>query len=329
MEIQGFISLFEGYWPYAKNYKAPKQQDLWAEIIDGIPDDLIQYALKRYARTKKNPPTVLDMEQWLWPLMDSWAARNPASGLGADWIRRRAAWKAEQDEADLKPPIERPCEVCEAVIRWSDDVPPKRFDVDGGMLYKPVPDPDREGEWFALRCPACSGPGRHWPQPKGNSLLARYGSPGALPVPPREQFAAGEWVPLSKTPGGPLWDTVLAERIMTRADPRFLECFRWQRRAVKNSRAKIVAAITAEQEAWEAEQRAERMARLEAKIRERDGGDAAATEPEHIQHALALALEPAPDDAPEPGADLDVPDFGPDPDSGEFDDPGPDDTPPF
>lgn len=329
MEKQQFTSLFEGYWPFAKNYKAPKQQDLWAEIIDGIPDDLIQYALKRYARAKKQPPTVVEFEAWLWPLMDAWAARNPETGIGADWIRRRKAWREAEEQVDRKDPIVRTCDGCGYTIRSSDEIPPKRFPMDGGLVYKPVP--ERPGEWYALRCPLCGGPSHHRAAHKGDTLLARYGPPSALPVPPPDEWMSGEWVPIAKTPGGPMLDTLHMERILSPADPRFVECFAWQRRAVANSRAKIAAAIAAEQEAWEAEQKAQRIAAMEAKLAERAAAEDAA-KPRPMQQALALAVaDEDPESAPaefEPGADLDEPAPDPVPDDVA---PGSDvdDTPPF
>lgn len=308
MELQGFLSLFEGYWPGARNIKAPLQQKLWLETVDGIPDDLLIYAVKRYARSAKYPPTVIEFEKHLWPLMDSWAARHPEHSLAAEWIRRQEAWMQAASEADTKPPLRRDCDGCGMSIRREDAIPPKRFEVDGGLVFKEV-----DGEWFAARCPLCGGPGSHRPAPGGRTKLARFCGPNSLPVPARDEIH--HWKAIADTPGGPLWDVVVTERLYAGPDPRFIEWTAWVRTAIDNSRARIQGMIAAEQAAWETKLRDERVAAMEAHRQKRAAAQAAA---EPAPEQAVLVMEP-----PEPGADLDepAPDLAPGPD--------PDDTVPF
>lgn len=260
MTVDDFIALFRGYWPQAKNVAASKQKLLWAEIIEGIPDDVIAYGLKRYARQEQFPPTVIKFERWLWPLMDAWAERNPVNYQASEWRRRRTAMLSQEQE-DHEPPTTQECEGCLTHIRFeANTVPPKRFAGDGGLVFREGPD----GRWYAARCPLCSGP-EAFRKPYWSPTMAD--APNALPVPNSRDWEAVLWLPVKSTPIAPahhrahLSPNALAALEAAEQDPpeegkprlpepsriKFKgfpngsqrEWFAWLRRAVENTRRVI------------------------------------------------------------------------------------------
>lgn len=193
MTPEDFVALYRGYWPRAQNVAAPRMRELWGEVTERVPDEVVGYGLKRYARGTDKPPTVVDFERYLWGLMDAWAHRHPDRVEGSSWMRwRRQVRDDAPDQVEIKP-----CEGCRDPIRFTrTERGLQRFPTDGGLVYKLV-----DGAWFAARCPVCGGPEIHR-RPRGAHRLIE--APNALPLPDPDAWKSGDWVPLADCPGGDL-----------------------------------------------------------------------------------------------------------------------------
>ena len=242
-----FVALFRGYWPNARNVAAPKQQEMWADTLYGIPDDVVAYGMLRYARSAEHPPTVLQFERFIWPLMDAWSEKNPMHSLSQQWRARMR--KLSEAEADHSPPQRRACETCGTDIRFDALPPHKRFSGDGGLVFR-----QHAGQWYAACCPQCGGP-------ELRRVFARRtlrNCPMSLPLPRAADLESGAWKPVRVTPGGPLLavargvaDTLkLAfasqwkggpSRLARRVHPAWDAYFDWVEVAIRNTRAVIEA----------------------------------------------------------------------------------------
>jgi hypothetical protein len=238
-----FVALFRGYWPNARNVAAPRQQEMWAETLYGIPDDVIAYAMRRYARSAEHPPTVLQFEKYIWPLMDAWSDQHPMHSLASAWRRRMQ--QLAQSENERVPPVSRDCETCGAAIRFEAPPVNRRFASDGGLMFR-----EHAGQWFAARCPQCGGP-------ELRRVFARRSlaeCPLALPVPRPGDLESGVWRPVRATPGGPLlaagqglcralklaFHAIGSASKLTRSvHPVWDLYFDWERAAIQNTRAAI------------------------------------------------------------------------------------------
>ncbi|MFQ5973038.1 MAG: hypothetical protein ACE5Q3_11960 [Alphaproteobacteria bacterium] len=236
MNPEDFVAVFRGFWPQARNVAAPRMQDLWGETTEGVPDDVVAYALKRYARAKPHPPTVLEFERFLWPIMDQWANKHPDRPEASEWHRRQRMF-AKQDD-DRPPIVSKPCGGCGVAIRHEDmGGKLRRFPTDGGLVFQQRDD----GGWFAARCPECRGP-EIYRRPHGAERLAD--APNALPVPHPDAWQSGAWLPAARTPGGPLRDAATASGRWSEVgwpSPEWRAYFAWLNTAVRNTRAWVVA----------------------------------------------------------------------------------------
>jgi len=296
---QDFIALFRGYWPQAKNVAAPKQQELWEDVIDGIPDATIAYGLKRYARSARYPPTALEFERHLWPIMDAWAREHPERHEAHTWNRRmKFMHEAAQDEHP--EPIIHECEGCGIGIRHDPGPPLRRYPDDGGLVFKQ----DESGEWMALRCPLCRGPGhlRPWPVIRGrSSLIARYAKPIAVPIPPSDQWESGEWKARTQTDGQGLWEALEIERTLSPTNPHFVAYFAWERAAIARSRTRVDARLAELEQEIRADERQGRADRAAAHAAAREAisaqsrnEESAMPDPTQVGLAIEDVLPPPP-----------------------------------
>lgn len=243
MTSEDFVGLYRGYWPQARNVGAPNQAALWAEVIDGIPDEIVRLALKRYARAEDRSPSVVQFERAVWPVMDDWAQRHPEHMASRHWLERRRRFELADDERNGAAPIARPCATCKEDIRF--DAPPgnRRFRTDGGLVFR-----EFGGKWYAARCPQCGGPELHRPYVPAGHIVRQ---PSALPLPRTEDAENGVWRGIADLPeiaelqrlaraSGVVRLTVDADhRVRAPFSDEWSEYFAWRRTAVQNTRAVI------------------------------------------------------------------------------------------